>query len=190
MVDSFWLYIFFCFLVFTFPPSPLPKPWGNTQLRRWYWSYLMLLTSLVKVLGGLSSLFFRFSSFPSCSTSQLPTFLILLWHLFPFLSPNSLLTLHSRGLHVSWFDLVSSWGKGFSWRNSCCYFLGRGRVTSFSPPCIYILYKCTGVFGELFHYIFFPLLVIPELVVPPSQALSRGRWFGLLDFVQHWLTFC
>jgi len=140
----------------------------------------MFLTTLVKVLVVCSSLFFSFFPFLLSQPTYYSAYSFMASISFFF--PNSLLTLHSRRLACKWVWFRFSLRRRVSCNNGCCCFWGKGKVTTFSPPCIYIPYKCAGAFGVV------PLcpyssLGNPRIGFPPSQVLSRVGRFVPLDFV-------
>jgi len=116
---------------------------------------------------GFGGLFFSFSVFLISS----PTLLLLPWLWFPLSFPNSLFTLHLRGLacKLVWFGF--SLGKRVSCNIGCYHFWERGRVTSFSPlvfislinvlECLRVVPLCS--YSSLSH----PITSFPPFPSPP-----------------------
>jgi len=158
-----------------------------------FFSYLTILGNLRKGFSSFFLLFFfGFSlllSAYSNRSSRLP-----LLPCFLFFFSNSLFIQQSRefACMLSWFCFL--FREGASCNISCCRLWERGRVFSFSPPCIYIPHNCDGGVWKVVPLCSCSSLSYPRTGFPPSQILPRAGRFAPLDFVWYrpafYLNFC
>jgi hypothetical protein len=160
----------------SFPPLLCPKSWDNNQPRKWYYSYLMILTILEKVLVIL---FFSSSQFPSLLLLHQSTLYALSSSMvsgcLSFFNSPFTQVLKRNGMQVGLVRFLL--GKGWLLQLRLLSVFGERKNHLFFLSCNYTPLKWDGRWLGAGHSCSYPYIGLFEGWFPLSQFSPREGCF-------------